>query len=155
LTRETLKLMRLLTREGKKLPEIRSLAINLTSDLEPKDSVGEIKALWQYVLTNFRYIKDTTDVEVLHTVDNLLDRMSGDCDDASVLLASLLESIGHPTRFAALAFTSNNFEHVLVQTPLGNPRLDSNWISLDATEDRPFGWYPPGVSTRMLIHNGS
>lgn len=146
-------MMRLLTREGKKLPAIRNLATDLTSNLDPKDSVGEIKTLWQWVLQNFRYVKDICDVETLHTVDVLLEKMSGDCDDASVLLASLLESIGHPTRFAALAFSGNNFEHVLVQTPLGNPRDDACWISLDATEDRPFGWFPPGVVTRMLIHN--
>ena len=54
----------------------------------------------------------------------------GDCDDASVLVASLLESIGVKTRFV---FVTN---HVYVQAylpdALSRYKADDDWVNLDA-----------------------
>ncbi len=55
------------------------------------------KKLHRFVRDNIRYIKDIRDVETVAYPDITLQQGQGDCDDKSVLLASLLESIGHPT----------------------------------------------------------
>lgn len=146
--------MRLLTIDGKKRPAIRELAACLVEDLPPKDYLGEVHALWLFVLEQIRYLRDTCDVEVLHYAEQVLERGQGDCDDKSILLAAMLEAIGHPTRFVAVGFQTGWLSHVIVETLMGdNPADDNSWFPLDATEARPFGWTPPYVRFRMVIHN--
>jgi len=78
----------------------------------------------------------------------VLSRGTGDCDDKAVLLASMLESIGHPTRFVALAFKAGKYSHVLVESKIGN-----KWVALETTEPVRIGWYPPKVQKRLVIYN--
>ena len=70
----------------------------------------------------------------------------GDCDDKSLLVASLLLSIGHPSRFIAVGPESGVYDHVYVQTKIGN-----NWFGVETTENVIFGWEPDYVS--YLIRN--
>ena len=65
---------------------------------------------------NVQYVRDVRGVETLATPIKTLETMQGDCDDQAVLLASLLESIGHPTRFVAMAQTAlGPFVHVFTE----------------------------------------
>lgn len=145
---ETLRLMRALVRDGKKSMRIRQLAVNLTAGLDQKGWGAEIGALFYFVRDKVRFQRDIRDVETLHTADAVLEMGSGDCDDKSVLLASLLESIGHPTRFAAVGFEPGSYEHVFVET-----RFGPDWLPLDPTEPVEPGWSAPGIATRLTIHN--
>lgn len=147
--RATLHIMRALTRAYKKFPTVRDYAARIVQALPQKDFVGEIKRLFEYVRDSIRYVRDTTNVETVQTPDKTLQLGYGDCDDKSVLLATFLESIGHPTRFVALAVKNpEQYEHVIVETLIGK-----KWIPLDATEPQPFGWYPANVKSRMVVHN--
>ena len=77
-------------------------------------------------------------VEVVQTPTYTLTNQFGDCDDKSTLLATMLESIGHPCRFVAIGYTrSGEFEHVFVET-----RVGANWLGLDATLDVEAGFVP-------------
>jgi Transglutaminase-like superfamily len=145
----TLQVMSRLTKEGKKHPLIRGKATELTQSLPQKDKAGEIAALFYFVRDNIRYVRDIHDVETLHFADQVLLQEYGDCDDKSVLLASLLESIGHPTRFVAVGFETGRYSHVLVDTLVGRDK----WLPLDSTEPRPIGWRPPGIVETMVVHN--
>ncbi len=147
-TVQTLKLMRRLVRKGKRDLVLRRLALKLTRRLSQKNWLHEVHALHKFVQFNIRYVKDIRGIETLHTPARTLEQGQGDCDDKSVLLATLLESLGHPTRFVALAFSDNVFRHVLVETKIG-----LGWLALDATEPHPTGWMPPGVSKRMVVYN--
>jgi len=86
------------------------------------------------VRDEIRYVQDTNGIELLHDPVTLLEIGAGDCDDKSILLASLLESIGHRTRFVAVAFEPDRFSHVWVQD-----YLDGRWVDLEPTEPLPFG----------------
>lgn len=151
--------MRLLTREGKKNPDIRHTAATLTADLPSKARYQEIVALFDFVRDEIRYVSDITDVETLHTAERILSQGYGDCDDKSILLAAMLESIGHRTRFRALAFNGDwwqgfQFAHVIVETMHGHDKGKPAWIALDTTVDKPMGWTPPCVLHSMEIFNG-
>jgi transglutaminase-like putative cysteine protease len=146
-TLETLKIMARLSRTSKTSLVIRSLAVELTGNCSQKDWVCEIKALHAFVRDNIRYVKDIRDVETLTTPETLLEIGAGDCDDKSVLLAALLESINHPTRFVAIAFRPDDFVHVFVETRVGN-----RWIALETTEPVEIGWTPPEVLQRLVVH---
>lgn len=144
----TLKIMRQLAREGKKSPIIRQLALSLVRGNHQKDWVGEVKNLHAFVRDKIRYVKDIEGVETVALPEITLQLEQGDCDDKSVLLASLLGSIGHPTRFVAIGFKPRQFSHVFVETKIGD-----KWIPLETTEPVSIGWTPKGVVERHTIHN--
>jgi len=144
---QTLDLMRKLTREGKKNQLIRELAVKLTRDLPQKDWMGEVAAIHNFVQNHIRYVRDVRGVETLQEPQVTLDVGSGDCDDKSILAASLLEAIGHPTRFVAMGFLPGNYCHVTVQT-----RIGPNWRTVETTEPVQLGWVPPGLRNVMVRH---
>lgn len=149
----TLRLMSRLVEQGKKTPAVRSTALQLTRYLPQKDYRAEISALHAFVRDRIRYTRDIRNVETLHTAEQVLLQGQGDCDDKSILLASMLESIGHPTRFIAVAFKPGRFSHVLTEVRPGN---SGPWIALETTEPVGVGWRPPvgKITDAMGILNG-
>ena len=152
-THQTLKVMVALVKEGKRNPSIRQFTAHLVSDLPQKDFRAEIDRIFSFVQDQIRYVKDIRGVETLHPADQILAQGYGDCDDKCILLASMLETISHPTRFVAAGFDANNrsqFSHVFVDTRIG---LQNNWISLDATMPHGMGWRPPNIAYSMILNN--
>jgi len=146
--RATLKLMSQLVKQYKANPDIRELALRLTSQLPQKNFGGEVKILHQFVREHIRYVKDIRGIETIQTPLQTLRLRAGDCDDKSTLVASLLEAIGHPTRLIAVGFSPGTLSHVLVQTKLG-----SKWIGVECTEPVELGWMPKHIKSIMVQHN--
>jgi transglutaminase-like putative cysteine protease len=143
----TLQIMKALVKDFRKDLTIRTLAVQIVNKYGQKDYLSEIKALQAFVRDKIRYVKDVRDVETIQTPFVTIQMRSGDCDDKCTLLASMLEAIGHPTRFVAIGFQHNTYEHVLVET-----RLNRSWIPLECTEPVDIGWYPKNVVSRMVLH---
>jgi len=144
----TLKIMREVTKAGKRALPVRNLALSLISELPQKDWFNEVKILHRFVRDKIRYVKDIHGIETVQTPEVTLALRAGDCDDKSVLLASLLESIGHPTSFVAVGFKPDDFVHVYVET-----RIDKTWLPLETTEPVEVGWRPKNTVSRLSIHN--
>lgn len=144
----TLKIMKDVTKAGKTSLAVRNLAVSLISVLPQKDYFNEAKILHRYVRDQIRYVKDIRGVETVQTPDVTLSIKAGDCDDKSVLLAALLESIGHPTKFVAIGFRPDDFIHVYPET-----RIGTKWVPAETTEPVEFGWSPKGVISRLSIYN--
>lgn len=144
----TLKVMREVTKAGKTSLPVRNTALSIISALPQKDWFNEVKLLHKYVRDQVRYVRDIRGVETVQTPDVTLKLKAGDCDDKSVLLASLLESIGHPTRFVAIGFAPDDFVHVYVES-----RIGTGWIPLETTEPVEIGWAPRNVVSRLSINN--
>lgn len=146
----TLRIMSALVKQYKKSMAVRGTALQLISNCAQKDWPCEVQALHAFVRDQIRYVNDVTDVETVSTPDILLQDRAGDCDDKSTLLAALLESIGHPTRFIAIGFEPGIYEHVYVETKVGN-----KWVALETTENVNAGWEPDPqvVVSRMIRHN--
>jgi transglutaminase-like putative cysteine protease len=149
-TRATLKIMRKLVRAGRKNLAVRNMALALTNDLLQKDYLSEIRRVHNFVRDEIRYVRDVNEVETLHTAEKVLEQLSGDCDDKAILAASLLESIGHPTRFIAAGrgMTRGEFEHVYIETRYGD-----KWLSLECTEPVPLGWKPENMREFLVVNN--
>lgn len=149
-TAVTLRLMRSLVHRYKKAGEVRETALTLVAPVRQKDWVGEVNAIFEWVRDHIRYVRDIHGIETLQTPPVTMDVGTGDCDDKSTLLASLLESIGHPTRFVAAGYREpRNYSHVYVET-----RLGTRWVPLDATLlDKPMGSIPREPVARLVIHN--
>lgn len=147
-TKATLNLMRQLVRQGKKSPVVRQLAVELTQGLQQKDWLGEISAIHTFVRDRIRYTRDIRGVETLHTVERILANAAGDCDDKSILVASLLEALGHPTRFIAIGFKPGTFSHVYPETLVGN-----KWLAVETTEPVALGWKPKNIINALVLNN--
>lgn len=146
--RATLEAMRQQVKEGKRDMSVRQTAGDLTQHIQQKNYLGEVKALHRFVRDNIRYTRDISGIETIQGPAYTLEHGFGDCDDKSSLLASLLESIGHKTRFVAVGKSPDNFNHVYVET-----RVGKDWFPLETTEPVAAGWSPPGMRARMVVHN--
>src|SRR3989344_4473800 len=89
------------------------------------------KAIYYFVRDNFDYVSDPLAFEYVKGPLNSMQTSNGDCDDASVLLANLLQAIGINTRFVFMP------GHVFVQAEIpeakGKYKTEKDWVSLDAT----------------------
>lgn len=119
----------------------------LTLSIIPRNYVGQVRAIQQWTQQNIRYVHDPIDseggAELVQEPVYTVQHQAGDCDDQSVLTASMLSAIGHPTRFAAFAFNGGPLEHVVTQTQIG-----PQWITVETIEARPLGWEPPNITSR-------
>lgn len=141
---DTLRYMKQATDQFKTHPQIRELALRLTRNLQQKDYHAEIKTLFDYVQKRIRYVKDINGVETLQTPIKTLEYGAGDCDDKSMLLAALVESLGHQTRFRAIGMRPGQLSHVSVEA-----LINGQWVNLETTEPVAMGWAPPYIAEEM------
>jgi transglutaminase-like putative cysteine protease len=136
---QTLGVMRQMVNVGKITPELRQAATSIIFLTPERDELAEVSALFEWVRDTIRYVKDVHDVETLSTPDKTLQGKVGDCDDQAVLLATLLEAVGYPTRFVIAGYSSpQQVEHVYLQALIGD-----DWVDLDPTESGGVGYSPP------------
>lgn len=149
-TRATLQYMRQLVRQYKKELPIRQLALSIIDRVRGhKDFSAQVRAIHSYMQNNIQYVKDINGVETLATPIKTLEYRKGDCDDQSVLIASLLESIGHPTRFVAIKMKPfGPYVHVFTETKIG-----AKWVPVETTEKWRCGVGPPKHAGRLIWDN--
>lgn len=133
-TRFTVGKMVELIRAGIKSPAIRQKAVDVikAARVRPYDKRAEVNALFSYVKSTFRFVQDPTLVELIHTPEKLLQIRSGDCDDFTVFLSSLLGAVGYETRVAIVGPGKDVWSHTFPEV-----LLDGNWVPLDATKTDP------------------
>jgi len=137
--------MRDFVNEYKVNPFIRETALGLTRALPQKDFAGEVRVLFSYVQDHIRYVRDINGVETVQSPVKTLEYGAGDCDDKALLLATMLESLGHETRFYAVGFRPKSISHVLLQC-----KIFDEWVALETTEPVAFGWSPPNVAEKRF-----
>lgn len=141
----TLRIMRQMVREFRTDPVILQAARSTIFLTPEKSRPHEVAALFAFVRDSIRYVMDVHEVETLSTPVKTLQARVGDCDDQVTLLATLLESVGYPTRFVIAAYDEpGQWQHVYLQTWIGE------WLDMDPTERNPIGWAPPGA---LSIHH--
>lgn len=127
-------------------PRIRTIASDIVRNVPGKNWRGEICAIYDWVKEQIRYQLDPFEQELVQTPYQTMVRGYGDCDDQALLTASLLDSLGHPTRFKAVGFAPGVLSHVYTETECGG-----EWLALDTTEPHYVGWEPPGISEKPLV----
>jgi transglutaminase-like putative cysteine protease len=114
-----------------------------------RDASGAIHALQMWVRDGVRYTPDPRGLEMVQTPPQVLASLTGDCDDKATLLATLLETIGFSTRFAAIAVNDEPFfSHVMAQV-----RLGARWVNLETIlPGIGAGWVPGDVTEWKFYH---
>ena len=149
-TQKTVEHVQALIRAGAKDFYVRQKAIDILLEkrVKPKDYLGEIQALFEWVQQQIRYTKDTFQVEVLHSAKRMLELRAGDCDDMAILLGAMLESIGHPVRLVLSGpdpLKPDLFSHIYLEV-----FHKGRWIPLDATMPYPMGWAPSTMVKKII-----
>jgi len=148
-TDATVKEMEKMIRDGVKDPLIRETAIGIVRGLPGKDYLGEIFRIYNWVKQNVRFTRDPVSLELLQSAMRTLKGKVGDCDDYTVLLSTLLQSLGHATRIKTIATRAGEYHHVYPEV-----KYRDEWIPLDATQKQAsLGWEPPNI-TRQKIYAG-
>ncbi len=148
-TLRTARMIAELIRGGSKDFCVRQAAIRVyrAYGVPPKDKLGEVWALFDWVRKNIRYTRDIFRVELLHSARRMLELRAGDCDDMTILLGAMLISTGHPVRLALVGFRPDKphvYTHIYPEV-----FVRGRWIALDATVDRPMGSAPPALWKRV------
>ncbi len=111
-----------------------------------RDYRCEVTAIWNFVVLNCRYTQDQDGEDTYSTVRGSLEQGALDCDDMTILFASLLKAIGYENLVArVVSIQGATWDHIypLVMLPKGQ------WIALDATESgHHLGWEYQNVAAR-------
>jgi transglutaminase-like putative cysteine protease len=128
-------------------PTIRELAIRIVRHVPEKSWHGQARAVLKFVQDKIKYMEDVYGVETLQTPIQTLRLGHGDCDDKSILFASLMLSLGKPVRYIAIGRTKGRFEHVFPQV-----RIGTDWVSAETIYKWPLGKTPPNFQDYMEHH---
>jgi tetratricopeptide (TPR) repeat protein len=127
-------------------PEVSAKAAEITKDAKSDDD--KIRALYNYVSTNFRYVGVAFGIGTYqpHSADEVLSNGYGDCKDKHTLLASLLKAAGIEA-WPALIGSSHEtdpdvpspaqFDHVITAVHTGKDTKNLLWLDV-TSEVAPF-----------------
>jgi hypothetical protein len=113
-------------------PALKAVADRIaTRSCASGETVCHAKALFYFVRDELDYVQDPASYEYIKTAQEALVNSGGDCDDASLLLASLLAAVGVEARFVFVP------RHVYVEAYLPDALSrytdEHGWVSLDPT----------------------
>lgn len=141
---QKLERLRQLVRDGSTHPLVRRTAELATAGVPERNPAAEARAVSAWIRDHVRYTRDPVGAEYFQAPDLLIrhaieGHAAGDCDDLAALGASMLESIGVPTRFALGGRPGGPPGHIWFEAAVGPGR----WLPVDDTmRGRPPGWAP-------------
>jgi len=145
----TIRKMRKLIDQGIRSPQVRAQALTILNQARVKafDWLGNARAIYEWALRNITFTPDPRGKEGLQTADWTLTYRRGDCDDYSILICSLLDTIGMKTRLITIAGDPRDpdqFSHVYPEVFVGG-----QWVTVDAARRKPeFGKQPSTYSRK-------
>ena len=135
-TRVSLGAMRELAKAGAHHPDVIRAAHDVVRRVPERDDVATMRALLADVRSRMRYTPDPMNLELVKAPWVSLGGSERwgiepmDCDDASVLLSSMLGAVGIPSKFTVAAVDSSApgaWSHVYVTART----TDGRWVPLD------------------------
>ena len=86
---------------------------NIAQNLEANSYEETFRNIWNFVRGNVRYQNDESGVEQLRTPQRTLYDRTGDCDDMSILISSILCNLGINHELIVAAYKSKNeWQHI-------------------------------------------
>ena len=156
----TVKMMKKIAREKSGNNIVRQLAIRILNTAKTKshNHLDEAVAIGEWVKDHMAYMKDPHDIELLQDPLLMIEKIEkgearGDCDDMSLLTATLLLAVGIKPYFKIVRWkeTSGNYNHIYVMVCEKNYREEPCWIALDCIiKDKPMGFELPSKSSNLI-----
>jgi transglutaminase-like putative cysteine protease len=131
---QTIDVIRQLVDDAVKDPEVNVTAIGMVRGVDQFNRDAKARAIYEAVASRFFYVEDPVGPfgakETLRPTRVLLQTWAGDCDDASVLIASLLGTIGIPSRVVTIAADPSapeEFSHIYPEAET----FPGTWMAMD------------------------
>jgi hypothetical protein len=115
-----------------------------------KDWWGEVKALFDAVADanhelGLRYTRDHLFVDQFSSAEASMRLRAGDCDDGTILLGSLLMSVGYNVKCRVIQSKgADSWSHIYLLVGLP-PTGITKWVPLDWSVRKPAGWEVEGA----------
>ena len=141
-------------------PLVRNAALSLTSDVDQRDDMGEVQAIFNAVKhgddrvagleRGLKYMSDPQWADFFTSPARLIKQMAADprlaaedCDGHAALQCALLGSLGFVVGLRAWGRKKDEYTHVYAV--VGMPKLGpTEFVGLDTTVDESeVGWEPP------------
>jgi Transglutaminase-like superfamily len=131
--------------------QVRRTAQEIIAACRPGDFDCEVRSLFEYAQQDIRFVRDPIDVERIADAATTMAEGQGDCVDKSVLLATMLGSVGHLTRGKVVNYRGDvetaGFNHFYLEVQ----RPEGTWEPLDPTpSDKEAGWEAEGEVHRTI-----
>lgn len=155
---DTVQFMIKVARERSRHPLVRELALRILEcyKVESNDYINEALAIGDWVKKKTRYCRDINGVETIHDPITMIDMIKRgqahfDCDDQSLLTATLLLSIGHQPYFRVIRYSNqfSGYQHIYTVVYEKNHNTRKKRIVLDTILKRkPLGYENRHVAGR-------
>lgn len=139
---------------GKRDPIIRQLVSEILRGVTEKDYENELGAIFAWVRKNIRYTRDPHNVELFQKPSRIVEMGIADCDDLSILIGAMVQSIGYPVRLRVIGVQSADPEHIYPVAgvpPSENEKENLEWVAMDASVNEPMGWQLPQNQLKSVI----
>jgi len=156
----TVSYMSKIARQKSKDKRVRQVVIQILNDAgtESHNHLDEAVAIGEWVKRNVRYMKDPHEEELLTDPLLMLEAIEtgearGDCDDMSLLTATLLICAGIKPYFKIIRHKEKkgNFNHIYVVVCEGNYKQPRRAFALDCIiKDRPMGYEMEHASSELI-----
>jgi hypothetical protein len=120
---------------GEKSIFVRSMLEEVVAQIWPKDYLGEILAVNNWVSEKVMYLNDPLHVELVKDPQRLCEEIHsrgharGDCDDIAVIIATMCLQLGRQSQFIVAGFGApGEYSHVFARVK--EPRTEQ-WIVCD------------------------
>lgn len=109
-------------------PVVKRIATKVATEGCNAETICQSKAIYYFVRDNFKYVGEQD--EYIQTPNEMLYTGGGDCDDFAVMIASMQQAIGVPTRFVKVP--GHVYNIIYIDNAPGKYKQDG-WIPMDAT----------------------
>ncbi len=110
-------------------PVIKQVADKIVTIACDGQRICQVKAIFYFVKNNFDYVPNT--YGYVKSARESLVSGNGDCVDASVLIANLMEAIDIRSRFVFIP--GHVYVQIWLPKALSRYKIEENWINVDAT----------------------
>ena len=94
-------------------PKIREIALKIVASCPDYDDLCELQKIFDWVQKNIRYRSDVAYIDSYHSPLRILELKAADCDDFTILIDSLLASLGWTVGAKIIAKKKNTpFHHI-------------------------------------------
>lgn len=158
-TEERVKIISGLIKKGKTSRYVHSFASMAVTDfsgtdwaIQPRDWLGEVYAIADFIQSNIRYTLDTFEVDTYRTPQRTIQMAMGDCDDMVILGGAMMQSVGYPVRIKIIRLHGQpSFHHIYLLVGIPPERVNE-WIAFDPSQPNSCGEEPPGIAQHRIYN---
>jgi len=158
-TSATIDRMHDMVKRGKQSWALIMLATKITQRCPERGWYCQAETIHDWVMRNIQYKKDPSSIELVqHPLVTIGQRKAGDCDDLSIVEATLQGALGLPYCFCTIkadASRPDEFSHVYLAVyipPSPSEQWKGGWVPADPTvKNKPFGWEAPGFPKKNWL----